>query len=66
MSWVRIAVDEDGVVQAAVAGLGHRRPLMRPVPLSTATALAASGVPTVIRTLSSRSSDGRLPLPSGN
>jgi hypothetical protein len=36
------------VAHAEVAGLGYRLPVVRRVPLSIATALAATGVPTVV------------------
>lgn len=52
VSWVRIVLDDDnrrGGVRCEVVGVGHRLPITRPVPLDTALALAASGVPTVVR-----------------
>ena len=52
VSWVRIVLDEDGA-HCSVLGVGHRLPDARRVSLETALALAASGVPTVVR-----SSDG--------
>jgi hypothetical protein len=50
VSWVRITVDERGA-RCEVHGVGHRLPNTRPVSLDTALALAASGVPTVVRTV---------------
>ena len=48
VSWVRIVLDDDGP-HCQVLGVGHRLPNARPVSLDTALALAASGVPTVVR-----------------
>ena len=48
VSWVRIVLDDDGA-HCEVMGIGHRLPNTRPVSLETALALAASGVPTVVR-----------------
>jgi hypothetical protein len=48
VSWVRIVLDDDGA-HCEVFGVGHRLPNARPVSLDTALALAASGVPTVVR-----------------
>ena len=48
LSWVRVVLTESGPV-CEVAGVGHRLPAVRRVPLATATALAARGVPTVVR-----------------
>ncbi len=61
VSWVRIVVD-DGGAHCAVLGVGHRLPRARRVSLDTAVALAAAGVPTVVR-----SADGATPklLPTG-
>ncbi|MGH9178592.1 MAG: hypothetical protein ACRD0N_08575 [Acidimicrobiales bacterium] len=42
--WVRITVGPSGPV-CLVAGQAHRRPVVRSVPLRTATALLAAGVP---------------------
>ena len=42
--WVRITVGSSGPV-CMVAGQAHRRPVVRSVPLRTATALLAAGVP---------------------
>ena len=49
VSWVRIVVDDSGT-RCQVVGVGHRLPSTRRVSLETALALAASGVPTVVRT----------------
>ena len=50
VSWVRITVDDRGA-HCELHGVGHRLPNARRVSLDTALALAASGVPTVVRTL---------------
>ena len=57
VSWVRVVLTPSGP-QCAVAGIGHRLPTIRRVPLAAATALAAQGVPTVVRRGSSVSSAG--------
>ncbi|HVM01469.1 MAG TPA: hypothetical protein VM263_02270 [Acidimicrobiales bacterium] len=49
VSWVRIVVGP-GRTTCEVAGMAHRRPVLRTVPLRTATALLAAGVPGVVRT----------------
>lgn len=46
--WVRIVVDDEGP-HCDVLGVGHRLPNVHRVSLETALALAASGVPTVVR-----------------
>jgi hypothetical protein len=48
VSWVRIVLRPGGA-SCEVAGVGHRRPVLRTVPLRTATALLAAGVPGVVR-----------------
>ncbi len=48
VSWVRIVLDDSGA-HCEVLGVGHRLPSVRKVSLDTALALAASGVPTVVR-----------------
>ena len=48
VSWVRIVLDEHGA-HCQVLGVGHRLPNARPISLDTALALAARGVPTVVR-----------------
>jgi hypothetical protein len=48
VSWVRITVDGHGA-HCEVLGVGHRLPAARRVSLDTALDLAASGVPTVVR-----------------
>ena len=53
VSWVRIVLDDAGA-HCEVLGVGHRLPNARRVSLDTALALAASGVPTVIRTADDR------------
>ena len=45
---MRIVVDGDGA-HCEVMGVGHRLPTVRRVSLDTALGLAASGVPTVVR-----------------
>lgn len=49
VSWVRIVVGPERTT-CEVAGMAHRRPVLRTVPLRTATALLAAGVPGVVRT----------------
>ena len=46
--WVRISITDDGV-KADVAGIAHRFPIVRRVPLSWANTLIKSGCPYVIR-----------------
>ncbi len=48
VSWVRIVLDDAGA-HCEVLGVGHRLPNARRVSLETALALAAEGVPTVVR-----------------
>ncbi len=48
VSWVRIVLDDQGV-HCQVLGVGHRLPNAHRVSLDTALALAAQGVPTVVR-----------------
>ena len=48
VSWVRIVVDGEGA-HCEVMGVGHRLPSVRRISLDTALDLAASGVPTVVR-----------------
>ena len=48
VNWVRIVLRSGGA-SCEVAGLAHRRPVLRTVPLGTATALLAAGVPGVVR-----------------
>lgn len=50
VSWVRITVDDQGA-HCEIHGVGHRLPNTRRVSLDTALALAATGVPTVVRTV---------------
>ena len=57
VSWVRI-VFSDGEPVCEVAGIGHRVPAIRRIPLSTAAALAAAGVPTVVRNASTAAPAG--------
>ena len=57
VSWVRVVLTPSGP-HCAVAGIGHRLPTVRRVPLAAATALASRGVPTVVRRGSSVSSAG--------
>ena len=47
MNWVRVVVD-NGVATAEVFGIGNRLPVTRRVPVTTALALAARGVPLVV------------------
>lgn len=46
--WVRISVSDEGV-RAEVAGIAHRFPIIRPVPLHWATTLIRAGCPYVVR-----------------
>jgi hypothetical protein len=46
--WVRISVSDDGV-RADVAGLAHRFPIIRPVPMHWANTLIKAGCPYVVR-----------------
>jgi len=46
--WVRIVIDDHGT-RCELLGVGHRLPNVRRVSLDTALALAARGVPTVVR-----------------
>jgi hypothetical protein len=54
VSWVRIVVDGGGA-RCEVLGVGHRLPSVRRVSLDTALTLAASGVPTVVRSAATAS-----------
>ncbi len=51
--WVHIVVGGRETV-CVVGGIAHRRPVVRRVSLATATSLASSGVPAVIRHSSTR------------
>ena len=64
VDWVRLSVDDTDVrVRAEVMGVGHRLPVVCPVPLSVAADLIAAGTPSVVRRLDARSSGHvRLPL----
>jgi hypothetical protein len=46
--WVRISVTDEGV-KADVAGIAHRFPIVRRVPLAWANTLIKAGCPYVIR-----------------
>lgn len=46
--WVRISVTDNGV-RAEVAGIAHRLPIIRPVPLHQASTLIRAGCPYVVR-----------------
>lgn len=48
VSWVRVSHDGP-TPRCVVAGIRNRRPVVVPVPLSTAAALAAAGVPMLLR-----------------
>jgi hypothetical protein len=48
ISWVRITLDDRGA-HCDLLGVGHRLPRARQISLDTALALAARGVPTVVR-----------------
>jgi hypothetical protein len=50
VAWVQVMVDEHGEYTRAEAhGIGHRLPSTVPIPLSAAAALAAAGVPVLVR-----------------
>jgi hypothetical protein len=51
VDWVRL-IEDDGSYRAEVVGVGFRLPVTRPVPLSLAAELIASGVPHVTRATS--------------
>lgn len=46
--WVRISVSAGGV-RAEVAGIAHRFPIIRPVPIHWANTLIRAGCPYVVR-----------------
>ena len=48
VSWVRIVVSDAGA-ECEVMGVGHRLPSAHRVSLETALALAATGVPVIVR-----------------
>ena len=49
VQWVRISISDDGL-RAEVAGLAHRLPIIRPVPLLRAgRSLIRAGCPYVVR-----------------
>jgi hypothetical protein len=48
VTWVRVSRGPEGT-RCHVAGVAHRRPVLRRVPLRTATALLAAGVPGLVR-----------------
>lgn len=48
VSWVRVLITDAGAECEAI-GVGHRLPNMRRVSLDTALALAAEGVPAIVR-----------------
>ena len=48
VSWVRIVLGR-GEPRCQVAGVAHRRPVVRTLPLRTAAALVAAGVPAFVR-----------------
>ena len=58
VQWVRISISDDGL-RADVAGLAHRLPIIRPVPLPRAYALIRAGCPYVVR-------DDRPPAPTAD
>jgi hypothetical protein len=49
VGWVRVVVRHDGEAVCHVMGIGHRLPTVRRVPLAAALALAAEGIPCVVR-----------------
>ena len=48
VSWVSIVIGPAGP-RCEVAGVAHRRPVVRALPLRTAAALVAAGVPALVR-----------------
>ena len=54
VGWVRVVVTDGGETVCHVMGTGHRLPTERRVPLATALALAAEGIPCVVRGASHR------------
>jgi hypothetical protein len=48
VQWVRIDLTGDAP-RAEVAGIANRQPVVQPIPLRTAEALSAAGVPTLVR-----------------
>ncbi|MEA2825566.1 MAG: hypothetical protein QOG43_5 [Actinomycetota bacterium] len=59
--WVRISVTDHGV-KADVAGIAHRFPIVRRVPLTWANTLIKAGCPYVIR----HQAPGPAPAPAGD
>lgn len=49
VNWVRIEVSAGGRIVCEANGVGHRLPTTHRIALATASALAASGVPTIVR-----------------
>lgn len=60
VNWVRIVLGPSGP-SCEVAGLAHRRPVRRAVPLRTATALLRAGVPGVVRSMSAAPDETERP-----
>lgn len=60
VSFVRVLLSDDGVACQAV-GTANRRPAVRPVSLATAAALAASGIPTIVRSRREGAPSARMP-----
>ncbi|MGQ0521629.1 MAG: hypothetical protein ACT4PX_10835 [Actinomycetota bacterium] len=61
--WVRIVADGDGT-RCTVGGIAHRRPVVRAIPLRTATALLAAGVPGWVSRPRGTAADA--PVPAGH
>ena len=59
VGWVRVVVKDGGEAVCHVMGTGHRLPTVLRVPLATALALAAEGVPCVVRGESQRRRSAR-------
>lgn len=53
VDWVRLVVDHEHV-QAEAVGIGFRLPVTRPIPLSLAARLIASGTPHVTCSIDDR------------
>ena len=71
VNWVRVLIHDRGT-RCQVAGIAHRRPVLRTVPLRTAAALMAAGVPGWVRpapeagAAAATASDGALAAGTGS
>ncbi|HEY3941147.1 MAG TPA: hypothetical protein VGL60_01570 [Acidimicrobiales bacterium] len=64
VDWIRVVVDHHEVHAEAV-GVGHRLPATCPIPLSTAAALIAEGIPSITQRVA-RSPRGHLAVGPGS